>query len=163
MTHHLPDYDSMPHVFRYDPGTGHDKLAVMISPTTTLCLNANQARAVVMYAEAIRTFIDSEGAMTSDGAELDSYKGHPLVALPVTSGRPLRFGLNKARAMLDNLPAITEYVAGKDQALAHEMYADLEKAAGIDVTVCPSCYEPHFGLAGSVCGACASSQQIAAD
>ncbi len=39
------------------------------------------------------------------------YKGHPIISIPTDKGKPFTFGVTKAKAVLDHIDQIREFVS----------------------------------------------------
>jgi hypothetical protein len=54
----------------------------------------------------------------TESASISDYKGHPILELDTGNGKPFRFGLSKAMAILANLDAVARFVQTDGQAIS---------------------------------------------
>ncbi len=75
-------------------------------------------KAVILsnYSTEIKTFVDSEGTSAGNpDVVISEFKEHPVLELPTHKAKyPLRFGIGKAKAILDNLKWINEFIADNE-------------------------------------------------
>lgn len=73
------------------------------------------SRLILQAPDIIQKFVDSEakdmGDNLPEGVALEDFKGNPLLVLNSTSQYPLKFGLYKARLVLENMEAIERFVS----------------------------------------------------
>lgn len=73
------------------------------------------AKLIVQVPDVISSFVESEAKELGDdvpeGVIIEEYKGSPLLVLNATGSYPFRFGLYKARLIIENMEAIKKFVA----------------------------------------------------
>lgn len=71
-----------------------------------------KASAVLVYAEAIEEFVETEGGRVSNpDCTIGEFHDHPVLSLPNGSRHGFSFGLSKAKLLLEHLDDIRSFVA----------------------------------------------------
>lgn len=95
---------------------GNKILNVPIGINSVFAFGFTKAVILSSYKDEIKTFSASEGK-DAGNAEIviSEYKGNKVIHIPTHSPKyPIKFGLGKARALINYMPEINEFIADQE-------------------------------------------------